>query len=141
MTFKTMLICFLQTEALPPANETVFYDSMILEKGPPQAPRLSIWIVAQRTLLPPFESNLKTRHYEYALDFYGTVFYSCVYFFHFSFLYITIFPKRQPFLFEKQCLFIQIICLFYSFILCFFIYVFSFFYYYSIFFHSLILCF
>ena len=52
--------------------------SMILQKGPPQAPRLSIWIVAQRTLLPPFESNLKTRHYEYALDFYGHFFYSCV---------------------------------------------------------------
>ena len=52
--------------------------SMILQKGPPQAPRLSIWIVAQRRLLPPFESNLKTRHYEYALDFYGHFFYSCV---------------------------------------------------------------
>ena len=31
MTFKTILICFLQTEALPPANENVFYDS---RKGP-----------------------------------------------------------------------------------------------------------
>ena len=31
MIFKTILILFLQTEALPPANENVFYDSV---KGP-----------------------------------------------------------------------------------------------------------
>ena len=31
MTFKTILIFFLQTEALPPANENAFYDSV---KGP-----------------------------------------------------------------------------------------------------------
>ena len=31
MTFNSSLILFLQTEALPPANENVFYDSA---KGP-----------------------------------------------------------------------------------------------------------
>ena len=31
MTFNSFLILFLQTEALPPANENVFYDSA---KGP-----------------------------------------------------------------------------------------------------------
>ena len=31
MTFNSILILFLQTEALPPANENVFYDSA---KGP-----------------------------------------------------------------------------------------------------------
>ena len=31
MTFNSILILFLQTEALPPANENVFYDSV---KGP-----------------------------------------------------------------------------------------------------------
>jgi len=41
----------LPTEALPPAQETYFYES--LQKGPPQAPLLSIWIVAQKGLLPP----------------------------------------------------------------------------------------
>ena len=40
----------------------------------------------------------------------------------FSFLCITLFPKRQPVLFEKQWLFIQIIFLFYFYFLCFYLF-------------------
>ena len=95
MIFKTILILFLQTEALP------------------QAPRLSIWIVAQRTLLPPFESNLKTRQYEYALDFYGHFFCSCVSMFSFFIFIYYPFSEKTAIFFFKQWLFIHIIFLFY----------------------------
>ena len=74
--------------------------SMILQKGPPQAPRLSIWIVAQRTLLPPFESNLKTRHYEYALDFYGHFFYSFMCLNIFIFMYYPFSEKTTCFVWK-----------------------------------------
>ena len=60
-----------------------------------------------------FESNLKTRHYEYALDFLGYCIYSCVSML--SFLYITFFPERQYLSFlEKRWLFLQvyIFCMF-----------------------------
>ena len=78
--------------------------SMILQKGPPQAPRLSIWIVAQRTLLPPFESNRKTRHYEHALDFYGHFIYSCVSMFSFFMCIYIYYPfsEKTPYLFLKN---------------------------------------
>ena len=57
----------------------------------------------------------------------------CLNVFHFFIFYfkgITIFPKRQPFLFEKQRLFIQIIFLFYNIFFSFFITFFVFYFYF-----------
>ena len=60
MVFKIILTFFWQTEPCRLPTTNLFCGSfMNPQKGPPQTPLLSIWIVVQRTLLPPIWKHSK----------------------------------------------------------------------------------
>ena len=69
MVFKISLTFLLQTEALPPANEKSFL--WILKKARCRRHFWAFGLSLKEHCFHQFESNLKTRHYEYASDFKG----------------------------------------------------------------------
>ena len=69
MVFKISLTFLLQTEALPPANEKSFL--WILKKARCRRHFWAFGLSLKEHCFHQFESNLKTRHYEYASDFEG----------------------------------------------------------------------
>ena len=109
----------MQTEALPPANDFLFYESL---KSPAAGATLEVFgLSLKEHCFHQFESNLKPRHYEYAFSIFKDisfihVFQCC----HFSFLYLTFFPKRHYFSFFENNDYL------YKFILFHFYFIFSF---------------
>ena len=99
---------FLQTEALPTANEKSFL--WIFKKARRRRHFWAFGLSLKEHCFHQVESNLKTRHYEYAFDFEGYSIYSFVLMFSFFIFIYYLFPKDNMFLFlGKQWLLIQII--------------------------------
>ena len=92
---------------------------MNLKKGPPQRHFWAFGLSLKEHCFHQFESNLKTRHYEYAFDFEGYWYsiYSFVSMFSFFIFISYLFSKKTLFSFFKQWLFVQIyiFCAFTSF--------------------------
>ena len=87
------LFCFLQTEALPPANGKSFL--WIFQKARRRRHFWAFGLSLKEHCFHQVESNLKTRHYEYAFDFEGYSIYSFVLMFSFFIFIYYLFSKRQ----------------------------------------------
>jgi len=92
MVFK-IIIFFLQTEALPPANGKSFL--WIFQKARRRRHFWAFGLSLKEHCFHQVESNLKTRHYEYAFDFEGYSIYSFVLMFSFFIFIYYLFSKRQ----------------------------------------------
>ena len=106
MVSENILFCFLQTEALPPANEKSFL--WIFKRAPCRRHFWAFGLSFKEHCFHQFESNLKTRHYKYALIFKGDFINSFVSMFSFVIFKSYLFSKKSVcFISWKQWLIIE----------------------------------
>ena len=131
MVFKISLTFLLQTEALPPANEKSFL--WILKKARCRRHFWAFGLSLKEHCFHQFESNLKTRHYEYAFDFWGYFIYSFVSMFPFFMFISYLFSKKTVFLYFLKTMIIDKEQVIFLFLHHFFVMFFHFIIFYSIF--------
>ena len=95
------LFFFFADRSLAACQRKIF--SMNLSKGPPQAPLLSIWIVAQRTLLPPSWKQSKNQTLRICIWFWRIFhLFICFNVFIFHFYILPFFQKTICFYFLEN---------------------------------------
>ena len=127
------LCVYLQTEAAPPANEK--YVLLIFKKSRRRRHFWEFGLSLQEHCFHQFESNLKTRHYEYALHFEGYFICSFVSAFSVLFFISHLFPKRL-WLFISWLLYRCLFLIFVRWCVCSFIFVLCVFKFLPYFFHD-----